>query len=53
MVVVGEQRIDFVVSQWQSGREFEDCQEVELGGGEGEGVEVVVEGLGGEAKAKL
>ncbi|MCJ1458538.1 hypothetical protein MMC28_008911 [Mycoblastus sanguinarius] len=37
MVVVGK-RVDFVVSQFMSGREGEDCQEVEVG----EGLEVVV-----------
>lgn len=30
VVIVGEGRADFVVSQWMSGREREDCQEVEI-----------------------
>ena len=30
MVVVGEGRVDFVVTQWVSGRGGEDCQEVEM-----------------------
>ena len=33
MVVEGDQRMDFVVSQWMSGRAEEDCQEVEIGEG--------------------
>lgn len=39
MVVVGSGRVDFVVSQWMSGRSEEDCQEVELG----EGIGVLVD----------
>ena len=39
MVVVGEGRVDFVVTQWVSGRGGEDCQEVEME----EGVDVVVD----------
>ena len=53
MVVVGGGRIDFVVTQWMSGREGEDCQEVDLGARYGEGIEVVIEGSrleGGKAK---
>lgn len=38
MVVVGEGRMDFVVTQWVNGREEDDCQEVEIA----EGVQVVV-----------
>lgn len=38
MVVVGDSRVDFVVTQWISGREGEDCQEIDLS----EGLEVVV-----------
>lgn len=54
MVVVGEGRVDFVVSQWMSGREAEDCQEVDLAGLDGMGIEVVVEGGGGGGgRAKL
>ncbi|KAL9129666.1 MAG: hypothetical protein Q9217_001945 [Psora testacea] len=54
MVVVGGERIDFVVSQWMSGREEEDCQEVELMPGEGgRGIEVVIEEPIKAAKAKL
>ena len=30
MIVVGEERVDFVVNQWMSGRQDEDCQEVEI-----------------------
>ena len=30
MVVVGPGRVDFVVSQWMSGKAEEDCQEVEF-----------------------
>ena len=30
MIVIGEERIDFVVTQWMSGRQDEDCQEVEI-----------------------
>ena len=41
MVVVGEGRMDFVVAQWISGREGEDCEEVGVGEMEG-GVEVEV-----------
>ena len=43
MVVLGEERIDFVVVQWVSGVGEEDCQEVVFGGGlDGKGgVEVV------------
>ena len=39
MVVIGDRRIDFVVTQWVSGRGGEDCQEVEIP----EGVEVNVD----------
>ena len=53
MIVVGEARIDFVVSQWRSGKESEDCQEVDLGGLDGQGIEVVVEGATQGTKAKL
>ena len=50
MVVVGSGRIDFIVSQWMSGRREEDCQEVELG----EGISVVVDDAGsGQSRAKL
>lgn len=48
MVVVGEGRVDFVVTQWVNGREEDDCQEVEIP----EGVVVVVDlkmGRGGES----
>ena len=47
MVVVGDGRVDFVVTQWVSGRGGEDCQEVEMEEG------VVVEVDGGEVKGKL
>ena len=30
MVVIGDERVDFFVTQWANGREGEDCQEVEL-----------------------
>ncbi|KAL9633208.1 MAG: hypothetical protein Q9164_004836 [Protoblastenia rupestris] len=54
MVVVGRERIDFVVSQWMSGREEEDCQEVVLDREEkGRGVEVVFGGLAEGIRAKL
>ena len=52
MVVVGEGRVDFVVSQWMSGRKLEDCEEVALE----EGVVVEVgegEGKSGGGRAKL
>ena len=47
MVVVGDGRVDFVVTQWVSGRGGEDCQEVEIEAG----VEVVVDME--KAKARL
>ena len=53
MIVVGDARIDFVVSQWMSGKESEDCQEVDLAGLDGQGIEVVVEERRKDAKAKL
>lgn len=28
MVVLGDARVDFIVTQWMNGREGEDCQEV-------------------------
>lgn len=51
MVVFGEGRVDFVVTQWMSGRAEEDCQEVEVG----EGVEVVIDShrINAGLKAKL
>ena len=51
MVVLGDNRVDFVVTQWVSGRAEEDCQEVELK----EGLEVVVdlEGRRRMERAKL
>ncbi|KAL6716592.1 hypothetical protein ACLMJK_006159 [Lecanora helva] len=51
MVIIGEERIDFVVTQWMSGRADEDCQEL----GIGPGCEVILnasEGANG-LKAKL
>ncbi len=39
MVVVGEGRVDFVVTQWVNGREQDDCQEVEIP----KGMEVAVD----------
>jgi len=39
MVVVGDERVDFVVSQWASGREGEDCEEIKIQ----EGVEVSID----------
>ncbi|KAL9102656.1 MAG: hypothetical protein Q9163_002209 [Psora crenata] len=54
MVVVGEGRIDFVVSQWMSGRGDEDCEEVELKAGEERRtIEVIIEDAAPMAKAKL
>ena len=53
MVVVGDARIDFVVSQWMSGKEREDCQEVDLAGLDGQGIEIVVHGFPEEERAKL
>ena len=53
MVVVGDGRIDFVVTQWMSGREGEDCQEVDLGARNGEGIEVMISSAGLPKKAKL
>ena len=49
MVVVGDGRVDFVVTQWMSGRSEEDCQEVELG----DGVYVVIEEERLKERAKL
>lgn len=49
MVVIGDGRVDFAVSQWTSGRSEEDCQEAELG----EGISVLVEGEGSVERAKL
>ena len=46
MVVVGDGRVDFVVSQWTSGRSEEDCQEVELG----DGISVLLEGEAEKAR---
>ncbi|KAL2038370.1 hypothetical protein N7G274_009020 [Stereocaulon virgatum] len=46
MAVFGGGRVDFVVTQWVSGRGGEDCQEVEIPGG----VEVWVDGEGARAK---
>ena len=51
VVVVGKGRMDFVVSQWMSGRAEEDCQEVALVG-EG-GVQVMVEEQEGGRGSKL
>jgi len=48
MVVLGEGRVDFVVTQWVNGREGEDCQEVEVP----EGLEVVVDLGKAEVKAR-
>lgn len=48
MVVVGRGRVDWVVSQWVSGREGEDCQEVGLGEGEVVEVEIDVDVDGGD-----
>ena len=44
MVVIGDGRVDFVVTQWVSGRGGEDCHEVEIQ----EGVEVII----GEEKVR-
>ena len=49
MVVVGERRVDFVVTQFANGVQGEDCQEVELEGGS---VRVVVD-IGKESRVKL
>ena len=43
MIVVGKGRIDFMVTQWMSGKEGEDCQEVDLGARNGEGIEILVD----------
>ena len=48
MVIVGGGRVDFVVSQWMSGRSEEDCQEVELG----EGISVLLDEPVDESFAK-
>ena len=48
MVVLGDERVDFVVTQWANGREGEDCQEVEIA----EGIEVVVDVNQGEGEEK-
>ncbi|KAG8533177.1 uncharacterized protein KY384_001960 [Bacidia gigantensis] len=53
MAVVGEGRIDFVVTQWMSGREGEDCQEVDLAGLDGQGIELVIDSEITVEKAKL
>ncbi|KAI9373195.1 ureidoglycolate hydrolase [Aspergillus egyptiacus] len=43
MVVVGEQRVDFVVAQFANGVGEEDCQEVCFGRSEGDGEGIVVD----------
>ena len=53
MIVVGDARIDFVVTQWMSGKEREDCQEVDLAGLDGQGIEIVVDDIIQGKKAKL
>lgn len=53
MVVVGEGRVDYVVTQYMSGRADEDVLEVELVGNQGEGVQVVLDVGKAGAKAKL
>lgn len=47
MVVVGDGRLDFVVTQWVNGREQDDCQEVEIP----MGIEVVVRSEVGRKRA--
>lgn len=51
MVVVGESRIDFVVSQWVNGRKDDDCQEIEIP----EGMEIMlkIDAACGKEKSKL
>ena len=54
MIVVGEGRIDFMVTQWMSGKEGEDCQEVDLGARYGEGIEIIIDDARpGQERAKL
>ena len=53
MVVIGDARIDFVVTQWMSGREGEDCQEVDLAGLDGQGIEILIGGHRAATKSKL
>lgn len=49
MVVVGDAKVDWVVSQWVSGREGEDCQEVEIG----EDVEIILDVEANVGRSKL
>ena len=49
MVVLGQRRLDFLVVQFANGVGDEDVQEVEFG----EGIEVQVEGAGGQRTARL
>ena len=49
MVVLGQRRLDFLVVQFANGVGDEDVQEVEFG----EGIEVQVEGAGGQRTAML
>ncbi|KAK3067057.1 hypothetical protein LTR53_016290 [Teratosphaeriaceae sp. CCFEE 6253] len=44
MVVLGPSPVDFVVTQYKNGVALEDCQEVEIDGGDGDGVVVDVSG---------
>ncbi|KAL8962814.1 MAG: hypothetical protein Q9183_005095 [Haloplaca sp. 2 TL-2023] len=54
MVVIGKERIDFVVVQFANGISEEDCQEVYLNTDEGEeGVCVVIDGQAKDLEAKL
>ena len=53
MIVTGPSRMDFVVVQYQSGREGEDCQEVDLGARHGEGIEVILGTQEMKVSAKL
>ena len=49
MMVVGEGRMDFAVTQWINGQEGEDCQEVELT----EEVEIVIGSIGNGERQKV
>lgn len=43
MVVLGKDKVDFVVAQYANGVADEDCQEIELEAESGEGIRVVVD----------
>ena len=54
MVVIGQERVDFVVVQFANGISEEDCQEIYLNSEEGEeGVCMVIDGQATDLEAKL